>query len=82
VTCSIRPEALRVVAPRPGRDSNTFGARRRHTVYLGATARHHVELDGGTPLEVLTIHPKGEPGVEDDRMHLSVSPDDIVMLEN
>jgi len=82
VTCSIRPEALRVVTERHGVRSNTFNGRRRHTVYLGATARHHVDLDDGTPLEVLTIHPKSQPDGENDRMHLSVDAKDIVILKN
>lgn len=82
VTCSIRPEALREVAPAKPNPPNTFAGRRRDSVYLGATTRHHVELDDGTLLEVLTLHPGADPDGEHGRMHLRVNASDIVMLKN
>ena len=82
VTCSIRPEALRVVIQGHEKPPNTFAGRKRDTVYLGATARHQVELDDGTPLKVLAIHPRGEHGGEDDRIHLTVDAQDVVILKN
>ena len=76
------PEALRVVSRGNEKPLNTFAGRRRDTVYLGATARHQIELDDGTTLKVLTIHPRGEHGGDDGGMHLAVDADDIIILEN
>ncbi|MHC5022456.1 MAG: ABC transporter ATP-binding protein [Planctomycetota bacterium] len=77
VTCSVRPESLRVVdAPA---DRNAISGTRRQSIYLGEVAQHVVELAGGTLVRALELNPShfGEPG---DTMHLSIDPDDIVIL--
>src|SRR5690606_24863884 len=77
VTCSIRPEALRVEDAPRGR--NTLTGKRLQTIYLGEMAQYLVELDDGTVLRVLEMHPShlGEPG---GTVHLSVEPQDVVLL--
>jgi iron(III) transport system ATP-binding protein len=77
VTCSVRPESLRVVDEPPAR--NGLRGRRRQTIYLGEVAQHEIELADGTVLRSLELNPThlGEPG---DELHLVVEPRDIVVL--
>jgi len=77
VTCSIRPEALRVVdAPA---EHNAMVGKRLETIYLGEMAQHLVEVEEGTVLKVFELNPShfGQPG---DTLHLTVPPDDVVLL--
>lgn len=77
VTCSIRPEALRVVDEPGGR--NVLTGKRVQTIYLGEVAQYLVELDDGTVVRVLEMHPShlGEPG---DILHMAIKPEDVVLL--
>lgn len=77
VTCSIRPEALRVIdAPC---STNSLSGKRLQTIYLGEMAQYLIELEDGTVVRVVEMHPShlGEPG---DTIHLSVEPGDVVLL--
>lgn len=77
VTCSIRPEALRIVDSPVER--NTITGKRLSTIYLGESAQYLVELEDSTVLRVLEMHPThlGEPG---DTIHLAVDAQDVVLL--
>lgn len=77
VTCSIRPETLRVLDGPDGR--NSLKGKRLQTIYLGDLAQYLVELEDGTIVRVLEMHPShmGEPG---ETVHLSVDPNDVVLL--
>ncbi|TVQ51394.1 MAG: ABC transporter ATP-binding protein [Phycisphaerales bacterium] len=77
VTCSIRPEALKVV-DQPAKQNNLTG-KRVQTIYLGEVAQHLVELEDGTVVKSLELHPShfGEVG---DAMRLAVDPSDVVLL--
>ncbi len=77
VTCSIRPEALRMI-DRPN-GHNCISGKRQRTIYLGEMAQHLVELQDGTILRALELNPShfGEPG---DTLHFAVDPDDVVIL--
>jgi len=79
VTCSLRPEALRVVDAPASR--NAFSATRVETIYLGEMAQHLVELKDGTTVKVLEVNPRhfGSPG---DVLQLTVDPDDVVVVES
>jgi iron(III) transport system ATP-binding protein len=80
VTCSIRPEALRISNGRDdGGTRNCIVGKRSQTIYLGEMAQHLIELDDGTVLKVLEMHPShfGQPG---DEVRLSVEPADVVLL--
>lgn len=84
VTCSIRPEALRIIdspgapgAPAPG----ILPGRVAETIYLGEMAQHIVELPGDTRIKVFELHPTHFADQQRD-MTLAVSPDDVVVLAN
>jgi len=77
VTCSIRPEALRVVTQAEAMNSLT--GKRVRSIYLGEMAQHQIELPDGTLLRALELNPRhlGQPG---DIVNLAVSEDDVVIL--
>ena len=79
VTCSIRPEALRVVDGPAGR--NGLSGKRLASIYLGELAQYLIELEDGSILRVLELHPThlGEPG---ETVHLAVDPKDVVLLRD
>jgi iron(III) transport system ATP-binding protein len=83
VTCSIRPEALRFLGsqavPAPPADHNTIQGRLVQTVYLGATAQHHVKLTDGSVFKVLQMGP-GELHQAGEAVGLTVAPSDVVLL--
>jgi len=83
VTCSIRPEALRMINP-PHHPSNSakfnvMSGKKLHTIYLGEMAQHLVELPDGTVVRVLELNP-GESGPPGEHVHLAVEPEDVVIL--
>ena len=62
VDCSIRPEAIRLLASdasaaAPAQD-NVFPADLVETVYLGELAQHALRLADGSPLEACELHPQ------------------------
>jgi iron(III) transport system ATP-binding protein len=83
VTCSVRPEAARILEPP---EDTTAAAKRNlirgrlvQTVYLGELARHHFELTDGSPFSVLQLSP-GElprPGAS---AIIGVDPGDVILL--
>ncbi len=77
VTCSLRPEAVRIVDT-PAAE-NAMTGKRVETIYLGEVAQHIVELPGGTRLKAYELNPRhfGQPG---DAMHLTIAPEDVVIL--
>jgi iron(III) transport system ATP-binding protein len=78
LTCSIRPEAVRVGAPPAG--ANTIEGRLSRTIYLGEIAQQHFELADGTLFKVLLLGPveELEPG---EATQLSMDARDIVLLD-
>jgi iron(III) transport system ATP-binding protein len=77
VTCSIRPEAVRFVDN--GGTDNALVGKRVQTIYLGEMAQHLIELDDGTILKALELHPThfGKPG---NSVRMAVSPKDVILL--
>lgn len=79
VTCSIRPEAIRIVdRPSP---VNSPAARHVRTMYLGDLAQHQLELSDGTQLRSLELNPK----VMHDHAssaQIYIDPSDIVILSD
>jgi len=57
VALSIRPEAVLLHDESPAGTPNTFPARIHSTQYLGETAQHAIDLDGGIRLKALEIRP-------------------------
>jgi iron(III) transport system ATP-binding protein len=78
VTCSIRPESLRVNG---GGSHNLFVGKCLESTFLGEIAQHHVGLSDDTRLRLLELNPRVRsnltPGAE---VHLSVDPHDVVVL--
>ncbi len=80
VTCSIRPEAIRILKPNEHTD-NTFTGKHLETVYLGDVARHTFELKDGLKLHV--NEPKPSPRTwPDTPTNLGFNADDVVVLTN
>ncbi|HRP63757.1 MAG TPA: ABC transporter ATP-binding protein [Phycisphaerales bacterium] len=77
VTCSIRPEAIRILDG--ASSSNMLSGKRLQTIYLGEMAQHLVELEDGTALKVLEMHPShfGHTG---DTLRLGIDAADVVLL--
>lgn len=83
VTCSIRPEALRLLDGAPGaNEPNTLPGRIVETTYLGELAQHVVELPGRTLVKVAELNPMhlahGSGGRTE--VTVSVNPADVVLL--
>lgn len=81
VTCSLRPECLRIHAngALPAEHANHFPARVRGTVYLGDMAQHTVEMKGGLRLKSYEINPR--MALEEDQpVTVEFDPEDLVIL--
>ena len=77
VTCSLRPESLKIT-PRPG-DGNSLSGKRLRSIYLGEMGQHLIELPDGSIVKALELNP--EPfGKCGELMHLAVDPADVVIL--
>lgn len=82
-TCSIRPEALRLVMNEAGDGVNRFAGRLVESTYLGEVAQHVVELSGGTLVKISELNPVGM-GRESIRagtpVVVAVDPGDVVLI--
>ena len=76
VTCSVRPEALRLVDPAA---PNSLRGKLIESMYLGEMAQHIVELKDDVRVKVFEIHPGRRPFDQKD-VALAVDPDDVVVL--
>ena len=82
VTCSIRPEALRLNSPNGAEDGsapNCFRARRAGVVYLGEMAQHHLTVGESVRLKAFELNPKLADSDGTD-LSVSVDPQDVVVL--
>ncbi len=77
VTCSIRPEALRIVDS--ASSNNGLTGKRLQTIYLGEMAQYLIELDDGTVVRVVEMHPS-HMGDRGETVHMAVEPSDVVLL--
>ncbi|MCW5777510.1 MAG: ABC transporter ATP-binding protein [Phycisphaeraceae bacterium] len=83
VTLSIRPEAIRLLpspqdsGPRP--QDSSLPARLLDTLYLGETAQHTLELQGGTRVKAAELNP---PPLSQHALTLAIAvdPADVVIL--
>lgn len=83
VTCSVRPEAIRLLngnGMRPGDGFNNFTARRREVVYLGEVAQHHLTIAGDTPITAFELNPK--PVSETSAVRIGFEAKDVVVLKD
>ncbi len=80
VTCSLRPEAIRILDdPSEANGSPCVPGRITETIYLGEMSQHIVEVKGGPVLKVFEIHPAHASGGRD-HVHLAIDPRDVVVL--
>jgi iron(III) transport system ATP-binding protein len=80
VTCSVRPEAMRLLDD-TGHADNAFAGRHVETVYLGDAALHTFELHDGLRVEVNEVKPRHrEWGEGETRIGFDAS--DVVVLVN
>jgi len=80
VTCSIRPEALKLLAPsQVNGQPNTFTAERQRLIYLGSLAQHRLSA-ADHEIKLFELNPRpGEPG---EQATLTVDPADVVILRD
>ena len=84
VTCSIRPEAIRLIASdslAPRAEINQFNARWQETVYLGEIAQHCVTVGNGLSLKVFELNPSQETGGQHD-VCIAFETSDVVVLRD
>ncbi len=79
VTCSIRPEAIKLRAD-ANDDFNRFTARRREVVYLGEVAQHHLTIAGGTPITAFELNP--QPVNDTEAVRIGFDAKDVVVLKD
>src|SRR5690606_37936139 len=83
ITCSIRPEASRLLDNGAGaHEPNTLPGRILEMTYLGELAQHVVELPGRTLVKVAELNPLHLPhgSGAGGEVTVSVSPSDVVLL--
>jgi len=79
LTCSIRPEALRLAGPGEGADHvNRLTGRRCDVVYLGESAQHVVEVGPDLRVRVNEHNPRSQRLEESTTLH--VQPDQVLIL--
>lgn len=83
VTCSIRPEAVRMVRPGAPQNSsaNFFDARLVDQIYLGAMAQHQLAIGDTLTIKAFELNPRpmNRSGMT---VKLAVDPHDIVILQD
>jgi iron(III) transport system ATP-binding protein len=82
VTCSVRPEAIRLIEAKDGVGADGVGGLEGQiveSIYLGEMAQHIVELGDASRLKVFELHPmrQVDPGT---RVGVRVDPTDVVVL--
>ncbi len=81
VTCSLRPEAIRLhIGPAPTGEPNCFAVRRLDTVFLGEMAQHVLAADEHFQLKCFELNPRQAPA--DQPMHVRFDPRDVVVLHD
>ncbi len=79
VTCSLRPEALRIEL-KDGAGPNRYPAVVRESIYLGEMAQHLLEMEGDVTVKVLELNPRLI--VEGQKVAVSIAPEDVVLLQD
>ncbi len=85
VTCSIRPEAVRVL-----RDGESVGDDRfnlitaapHESVYLGEMAQHQLLIAQAQPMKVFELNPRGEAAQAEATLRLAIDPRDVVVVRD
>ena len=84
VTCSIRPEAVRLLAAEEAKHNgrtNHFEATRSDLIYLGEMAQHILMVGESQAIKAFELNPRHfEPAGT--TLHVSVDPQDVVILQD
>jgi iron(III) transport system ATP-binding protein len=81
VTCSIRPEAVRLLHGGESADGNTFELKHVDTVYLGEMAQHQFTAGDQLPFKAFELNP-GPLELHDGTVRVSFAPKDVVILSD
>jgi ABC-type Fe3+/spermidine/putrescine transport system ATPase subunit len=80
LSLSLRPEALRMIAPNATQERNMLAGVVTSSVYLGGHAQHEVRLaNTDATVRVSELNPKNPPAIGD-RVVLAIDTDDVVPL--
>jgi iron(III) transport system ATP-binding protein len=86
VTCSVRPEAIRLISPAEldANAENVVRGKRVRTIYLGEMAQHHIDVGHHFTLRALELNPRNDHGrlQNDHEVALRIDADDIVILND
>ncbi len=79
VLCSIRPEAVRMLADGESGAANVLKGHCRQNIYLGEMAQHVVQIGDSTIMRTLELSPRpfGDPGAT---VKLTFAAEDVVLL--
>ena len=80
VTCSIRPEAIRLLGEGEPAPENVLTARRREVIYLGEMAQHLLRIGGDVPVKAFELNPRLLPEAGETR--IAFEPRDVVILSD
>jgi len=81
VTCSVRPEAVRVMEASEPTAVNELAGRHRESIYLGHLAEHQFDIAENTAVAVEELKPKDRTWTGDS-CRLGFDADDLVVLED
>ena len=79
VTCSIRPEAMRLLGDGEAADNIVVG-RHRDSIYLGDQAQHRFDAHDGLAIEVTEAKPRARDWPDETRIGFNAA--DVVVLTN
>jgi iron(III) transport system ATP-binding protein len=79
VTCSIRPEALRLTND-PAEGFNSFAATRNEVVYLGEVAQHRLAIAGDVSVTAFELNP--QPVDASRQVRIAFDAKDVVVLRD
>jgi iron(III) transport system ATP-binding protein len=87
ITCSIRPEAFRILNAHDPTPRNRLDGRRVRTTYLGEMAQHQVRLADDSMVKVLELNPRMQPPSPDGdadgaSITITVNTEDVVILRD
>jgi iron(III) transport system ATP-binding protein len=81
VTCSIRPEAVRIVRSGAAPTVNHLMGRVTRTVYLGHMAEHGIDVAPGLTMSALVLNPPDVPG-DNVEVAVTIDPEDVVIVND
>jgi ABC-type Fe3+/spermidine/putrescine transport system ATPase subunit len=81
VVCSVRPEALAVVAGDPPPGDNVLSGQVEDVMYLGEIEQYFLRLDDGSSIKVVEPSPDAPKAKVGERARLAFSPARVVVIK-